>query len=79
MSLIAQRGRTIAFVEVKWRKHAADLDTAIDEYRLRRVAVAAEQLCHRYARPGDDVRIDVDAACARTLAAPLANVWMAMK
>ena len=59
VDLIVRRGRTVAFVEVKWRERAADLDTAIDAHRLRRVAAAAEALAHKYARPGDVQRIDV--------------------
>lgn len=59
VDLVARRGRMIAFVEVKWRATAAELDIAIDEYRLRRVAAAAEAIAHRYARAGDDQRIDV--------------------
>ncbi len=59
IDLIARRGRVVAFVEVKWRERAADLDTAIDAYRLRRVAAAAEACAHRYAREGDVQRIDV--------------------
>lgn len=59
IDLIARRGRTVAFVEVKWRDRAVDLDHAIDAYRLRRVAAAAEAVAHKYARPGDEQRIDV--------------------
>jgi len=59
IDLIARRGRTVIFVEVKWRRSAALLDEAIDPYRLRRVAAATEAVAHRHARPGDIVRIDV--------------------
>lgn len=59
IDLIARRGRTVAFIEVKWRERAADLDHAIDPYRLRRVAAAAEGVGHKYAKPGDVQRIDV--------------------
>lgn len=59
IDLIARRGRTVIFVEVKWRATAELLDEAIDPYRLRRVAAAAEAVAHRHARPGDLVRIDV--------------------
>ena len=59
IDLIARRGRTVIFVEVKWRRSAELLDEAIDPYRLRRVAAAAEAVAHRHARPGDIVRIDV--------------------
>lgn len=59
VDLVARRGRTVAFVEVKWRDRAEELNFAIDEYRLRRVAAAAEMLAPRFARPADAIRIDV--------------------
>lgn len=59
VDLVARRGRTIAFVEVKWRAHAADLDLAIDAWRLRRVIAAAESIAPRFVRTGDDQRVDV--------------------
>ena len=59
IDLIARRGKVVAFVEVKWRARAAELDYAIDAYRLRRVLAAAEAIGHRYARAGDQQRIDV--------------------
>jgi putative endonuclease len=59
IDLVARRGRMIAFVEVKWRSSAAERDSAIDPYRLRRVSAAAEAVAQRYARAGDDMRIDV--------------------
>jgi putative endonuclease len=59
IDLVARRGRTLAFVEVKWRKSAADLALAIDAYRLRRVTAAAQGVAHRWQRDGDDMRIDV--------------------
>jgi len=59
VDLIARKGALVAFVEVKWRAKAADLDFAIDEYRLARIAAAAEAIAHNYAGPDDDLRIDV--------------------
>jgi putative endonuclease len=59
VDLVARKGALVAFVEVKWRAKAADLDFAIDEHRLRRVAAAAEAIAHQYAKPDDDLRIDV--------------------
>ena len=59
IDLIARRGAVVAFVEVKWRASAAELDHAIDAYRLRRVLAAAEAVGHRYARPDDQQRIDI--------------------
>ena len=59
VDLVARRGAVVAFVEVKWRARAADLDIAIDARRLARVAAAAELLAARYVGPGEDITIDV--------------------
>lgn len=59
IDIVARKGRTVAFVEVKWRRSAEALDTAIDAYRLRRVVRAAEGLAGRFARTGDSVQVDV--------------------
>lgn len=58
VDLVARRGRTLAFVEVKARASEAEAGWALDDYRLRRVARAAEALLPRYMRDGDTVRID---------------------
>jgi len=75
VDLIARRGRTLAFVEVKARASGAAADIALDAYRLRRVAVAAERLAQRYMRPGDDLRIDAIFVVPGRLPRHLANVW----
>jgi len=75
VDLVARRGRTVAFIEVKWRDRAADLDLAIDQYRLRRVAAAAEMLAPRFAGPRDDIRIDVMLLAPRRLPRHLVHVW----
>ena len=75
IDLVARRGRTVAFVEVKWRTTDAGLDTAIDEYRLRRVAAAAEAAAHRYTRPGDTIRIDVLLLAPRRWPRHIVNAW----
>jgi putative endonuclease len=75
VDLIARRGRTLAFVEVKARRSEEALAMALDQYRLRRVAVAAERLAPRYAREGDDIRIDAIFLLPGRLPRHLANVW----
>ncbi|MGN6692179.1 MAG: YraN family protein [Sphingopyxis sp.] len=75
VDLVARRGKTLAFIEVKWRDRAEDLDLAIDGWRLRRVAAAAEMLRPRFARPTDDIRIDVMLLAPRRLPRHLVHVW----
>ena len=75
VDLVARRGRTVAFVEVKQRGSEEAAAMALDEYRLRRVAVAAERLAPRYAKAGDDIRIDAIFLVPGRLPRHLANVW----
>lgn len=58
VDLVARRGRTVAFVEVKWRRSEAELALALDPWRLRRVVAAAAALAPRFASGGEDVRVD---------------------
>ncbi|MBC2669442.1 YraN family protein [Novosphingobium piscinae] len=58
VDLVARRGATVVFVEVKWRRSEAELATALDHHRLRRVIACAEALAPRFLRPGDVLRID---------------------
>jgi putative endonuclease len=76
VDLIVRKGKLVAFVEVKTRATAAELDFAIDERRLARVAAAAEYLMPRYAGPGDDIRVDVILIAPRTLPRHIENAWM---
>jgi len=76
VDLVARRGSLVAFVEVKTRKSAAELDFAIDERRLSRVAAAAEVLMPRYARPGDDIRVDVILLAPGTAPRHIENAWI---
>jgi len=75
LDIVARRGGLVAFVEVKWRKRKEDLDFAIDEYRLRRVAAAAESVAHRYAKNGEDLRIDVILLAPKAFPRHITNVW----
>ena len=75
VDLVARRGKTLAFVEVKARASDAEADLALDEYRLRRVAAAAEALVPRYARPGDAIRIDAIFIVPGRLPRHMADIW----
>ena len=75
VDIVARRGRIVAFVEVKARATAAEAALALDEYRLRRVAAAAGALAHRFARDGDDIRIDAIFIVPGRLPHHMTNVW----
>ena len=75
VDLVARRGRVLAFVEVKQRGTSEAADWSLDEYRLRRVAVAAQRLTPRYAKDGDEVRIDALFIVPRRLPRHLPTVW----
>ena len=77
VDIVARRGTLVAFVEVKTRATAAQLDHAIDERRLARVAAAAEVLMPRYAGPGDDIRVDVLLMAPGTRPRHIENAWIA--
>lgn len=76
VDLVVRRGNLVAFVEVKARASAAELDFAIDERRLSRVAAAAEFLMPRYAGPGDDIRVDVVLLAPGTRPRHIENAWI---
>ena len=75
VDIVARRGRTLAFIEVKARSSEEAAAFSLDRYRLRRVAVAAERLAPRFMREGDDVRIDALYVVPGKLPRHLANVW----
>lgn len=75
IDLIARRGRVVAFIEVKWRATSGNRDQALDAYRLRRVADAAQAIAHRYSRDGDVQRIDAILLAPRSWPHHLVNVW----
>jgi putative endonuclease len=76
VDLVARKGNLVAFVEVKARATATELDFAIDERRLARVAAAAEMLMPRYAGPGDDIRIDVVLVAPGVRPRHIENAWI---
>ena len=75
VDIVARRGRTLAFVEVKARATADAAGFALDQWRLRRVAIAAERLAPRFMREGDELRIDAIFIVPRRWPTHLTNVW----
>lgn len=75
IDLIARRGGTLCFVEVKWRGSAARLEGAISTESLRRVAAAAEAVAPRYARGVDEIRIDVLLVAPFAWPRRIVNAW----
>jgi putative endonuclease len=75
VDVVAKRGRTLAFVEVKARATDDTAAIALDEWRLRRVAVAAERLMPRYMEGVDEVRIDAIFIVPFRWPRHLENVW----
>ncbi|MFL6764297.1 MAG: YraN family protein [Sphingomicrobium sp.] len=75
VDIVARRGRTLAFVEVKARATEEAAAFALDDWRLRRVVVAAERLAPRYMRDGDNIRIDALFIVPGLWPRHLANVW----
>jgi putative endonuclease len=75
VDIVAKRGRTLAFVEVKARGTEDAAAFALDEWRLRRVAVAAERLMPRYMDGVDEVRIDAIFIVPFRWPKHLPNVW----
>ena len=75
IDLIARQEGIVAFVEVKYRRLAAELDHAIDMRRLTRVAAAVEAVGHEYATGGEDWRIDVILLAPGDSPRHIANAW----
>lgn len=75
VNIIARRGRTLAFIEVKARGSAEAAAFSLDRYRLRRVAVAAEVLAPRFMRSSDELRIDAIFVVPGRLPLHLPDVW----
>jgi putative endonuclease len=75
VDIVARRGRILAFVEVKARATEESAAMALDDWRLRRVVVAAERLAPRYIRAGDDIRVDAIYIVPGRWPIHLADVW----
>ena len=75
VDIVARRGRTLAFFEVKARSSEEAAGFALDDWRLRRVAAAAERLAARYMRDGDEIRIDALFIVPGRWPKHLANIW----
>ena len=75
VDIVARRGRILAFVEVKARATDDAAGFALDQWRLRRVAAAAERVAPRFMREGDDLRVDAIFIVPRRWPRHLPNVW----
>jgi putative endonuclease len=75
VDIVARRGRVLAFVEVKARASEDAAAFSLDQWRLRRVAVAAERLAPRFMQAGDDIRIDAMFIVPRRWPRHVINVW----
>lgn len=75
VDIVARRGRTVCFVEVKWRRNAFERDVAISPQGLRRVGAAAEALAGRFGGPGDNLRIDVILIAPGCWPRRIVNAW----
>jgi putative endonuclease len=76
VDIVARRGRMLVFVEVKARATEDAAAFALDDWRLRRVVVAAERLSPRYLRDGDDVRIDALFIVPGRWPKHMADIWL---
>lgn len=75
VDIVARRGRTLVFVEVKARSSVAALGDAIDEPRFARVVAAGDILAARHARWAENIRFDLILVAPRRWPRHLVNVW----
>jgi putative endonuclease len=58
IDIVARKAASVHFVEVKFRRHAAQLEDAINAKSLRRVAAAARAIGPHYAKHGQSWQVD---------------------
>lgn len=75
IDIVARRGKTVAFVEVKHRSTIEQAAEAISGHRLDRVVSAAMQLAPRFAPAGEDTRIDAILMAPGKWPRHLMNIW----
>lgn len=75
IDIVAKRGKTVAFVEVKHRPTIEQAAEAISGHRLDRVVNAATQLAPRFAQAGEDTRIDAILMAPGKWPRHLTNIW----
>ncbi len=75
VDLVARRGKTLAFVEVKQRATMEAAEISLDRRRLQRVAAAADWLLPRFQKDADVARIDVVYIVPGRWPRHLVDVW----
>jgi len=76
VDLIARRGRTLIFVEVKFRRTKSGAAFSISPRQKRRIAAAAAAFLARYpSYSGFDQRIDVFLVSPWSLPTRIKNAW----
>jgi putative endonuclease len=75
VDIVARRGRTLAFVEVKARATDEAAAFSLDAWRIRRVVAAAERLAPRFMREGDELMIDAIFIVPKRLPRHVTNIW----